>query len=86
MEEYRKVDNYDAIMQLDIACNEEGQQLFHSLEWAKKENIVVVWRGQEGWMRGKGNVRYRVIMTLTPSKHAFPRHKYNSGRIKGASD
>lgn len=63
MDDYRTTDNYHAIMDLPVASNEFGDTLFHSLDWAKRENIVVVWDGGKGWMRGKGNLRYRVMPT-----------------------
>lgn len=71
MEPVVQVDYKDQIMKLPIATDEEGNTLFHSLEWAKKENIVVVWEDSRGWMRGKKNSRYRVIPTYSDNAGAF---------------
>ena len=71
IEPYPQVDYYDRIMQLPIATNEEGDQLYHGLEWAKKQNIVVVWEDTKGWMRGKSQSRYRVIPTHSDNAGAF---------------
>ena len=65
-----QVDYKDQILALPIATDEEGNTLYHGLEWAKKENIVIVWDAEgKGWMRGKKHTRYRVI----------PIHSNNSG-------
>jgi len=71
MEPPVQVDYRDQILALPIATDEEGNTLYHSLEWAKKENIVVVWEESKGWMRGKKNSRYRVIPTYSDNPAAF---------------
>jgi len=72
MEPPVQVDYRDQIMALPIATDEEGNTLYHSLEWAKKENIVVVWDGDgKGWMRGKKHSRFRVIPTYSDNAGSF---------------
>ena len=71
IEPYPKVDYKDQIMKLPIATDDEGNQLYHGLEWAKKDNIVVVWVEGKGWMRGKNHARYRVIPTHSDNPAAF---------------
>ena len=81
MEPPVQVDYRDKIMKLPIATDEEGNQLYHGLEWAKKQNIVVVWDEGKGWMRGKNQSRYRVIPTHSDNGGAFTVLK--SGRNEG---
>lgn len=71
MEPPKQVDYKDQILALPIATDDDGNTLFHSLEWAKKENIVVVWDDGKGWMRGKKHSRYRVIPTYSDNPGAF---------------
>ena len=72
MEPPTQIDYRDQIMALPIATDEEGNTLYHSLEWAKKENIVVVWdENSRGWMRGKKKSRYRVIPTYSDNPGSF---------------
>ena len=72
MEPPVQVDYKDQIMALPIATDEEGNTLYHSLGWAKMENIVVVWdEDGKGWMRGKKNSRYRVIQTYSENPASF---------------
>jgi len=78
VDDYFTNDHYEAIMDLPIATNDRGDILYHSLEWAKRENIVIVWSDNKGWMRGKNNLRYRVMPTGHDSPHPFPQLK--SGR------
>ena len=52
-----QVDWYDDIMALPLVPDH-----FYSLEYAKHDNLVVVWKGGEGFIR-KGGHRYRVKMT-----------------------
>jgi len=48
-------------------------------EWAKKENIVIVYDDYgKGWMRGKGNSRYRVMPIYSDNPSSFTMLK--SGR------
>jgi len=72
MEPPVQVDYRDQIMALPIATDEDGNTLYHSLEWAKKENIVVVWDDEaKGWMRGQKKSRYRVIPTYSDNAGSF---------------
>ena len=67
-----QVDYRDQIMALPIATNENGDQLYHGLGWAKLENIVVVYdKFGKGWMRGKDHTRYRVMQTYSENPAAF---------------
>jgi hypothetical protein len=67
-----QVDWKDQILALPIATDVNGDTLFHCLEWAKKENIVVVYDMEaRGWMRGKGNKRYRVKPMYSDSAAPF---------------
>ena len=72
-------DYKEQILALPIATDGEGNTLFHGLEWAKKENIVIVYDDYgKGWMRGKGNSRYRVMPIYSDNPSSFTMLK--SGR------
>jgi len=69
-----QVDYRDQILSLDIATDAEGNTLYHCSEWAKSENIVIVFdKLGKGWMRGKGNKRYRVMKNEVSSNAAVRR-------------
>ena len=67
-----QVDYREQILALPIATDEEGNTLYHGLEWAKKENIVIVHDAEgKGWIRGKGNSRYRVMPIYSDNSACF---------------
>lgn len=56
-------------MSLPVAVSDDGYKLYHSLEWCKKENIVLVYDNQlREWLRGKGMARFRCMPTYKEPK------------------
>ena len=74
-----QVDYRDQILSLDIAVDDDGNTLYHCSEWAKSENIVIVFdKLGKGWIRGKGKKRYRVMKCFGNNSAPFTMLK--SGR------
>ena len=71
-------DYKDDIMRSPLAVDEQGRELYYSLEYCKMNNIVIVWMQNKGWCRGIGGKRYEVIVTGKPVSKPFP--KFKSGR------
>ncbi len=69
-----KVNHRDDILKLDIAVNEQDQILFMGLEWAEKNNVVVVYDSEsKGWIR-MNKKRYRVTkMGCSTIRGPFPK-------------
>ena len=73
-------DYKDQILDLPIALDGEGNQLYHCSEWAKSENIVVVFdKLGKGWLRGKGKMRYRVMRCYGNNSAPFTMLKSGRG-------
>ena len=74
-----QVDYRDQILKLPIDFR-DGLVVHHGLEWAKKENIVIVQDpdNDDWWMRAKDHKRRRVIPIYTNSGASFT--KLVSGR------
>ena len=79
MEYYSTEDTKQAILALPIAVDANGNTLFHSEEWAKQQNIVIIYDSEgKGWIRGKDQRRFRVMVTGTDISKPFS--KLTSGR------
>jgi len=74
-----QIDYRDQILDLPIATDDDGNTLYHCSEWAKGENIVIVFdKMGKGWIRGKGKKRYRVMKCYGKNSASFALFK--SGR------
>ena len=70
------INHRDEILKLPIAIGHDRRKMYHGLEYCKANNVVVVYDSQDGklrgWMRGKDQARYGVMVTYTDIKTAFP--------------
>ena len=67
------IDHRDEILKLPIAIGLDRRKMYHGLEYCKANNVVVIYDDQaRGWMRGKEQARYGVMVTYSDIKTAFP--------------